>query len=134
MSVVPAPRYRLPAPRTAPLRASWTVLLPSKRQAPVLSLAIAGLVAANLVLYVITVVQEAGGNRTQTEILQQRQENVRLRAHLAAAENPDRVAYRATTELQMTQPERSLFFPAPPAAPGPGAPVEPPAFGAPEAF
>lgn len=134
MSVAPVVRRSLPALRTAPLRPAWTVLMPTQRSAPWLGATVIGLVAANLVLYVVTVVQEASLNRTQLEILEQRQSNVRLGAQLASAENPDRIETRATNDLHMVHAARSLFLPPLEGGPDTGDRVAAPVLGAPEAF
>lgn len=125
----------LPALRTPPGKPSaWTVLLPHRSHASWLSVGIAGLFAANLTLYVVTVVQEATLNRIQAEIFAKREHNIRLRAELATAESPDVVETRATDELKMSHGISPLFLPALPADHPLRARIAAPAFGVPEAY
>lgn len=134
MPVAPNARS-LPALRTPPARRTgWKVLFGGQPRTSTLTLAVAALLLANLVLYVLTVVQEAALNRSQAEILTKRRENVRLRAELAKAESPDRVETRAVADLRLGHAPGALFMPAPPSGGTQAVKVAPPTFGVPEAY
>lgn len=121
----------LPALRTPP---SWKVITPVRARTPWLSLMLLGLVAANLGLYVTTVIHEASLNHTQADIYALREENVRLRAELATAESPDRIETMAISQLSMIHPSDSLFLPSPSGEHVQAPHVPTLAFGAPEAY
>lgn len=110
-----APR---PAPSpTAPFDESerWQVLTskpPAKRK-PGIEIVLLALVAANVALYTVTVVQEAGLSRLQSEIRDRRQDLVKLRTELARAQSLDQIEASAKT-LGMVRPQAALYV-APPA-------------------
>lgn len=134
---VPASRRPLPALATAPLPTpALTVLRPirSRRVRRWWPVALGVLLAGNLLLYVVTVVQEAALNRSQAEIYTMREHNLRLRAELASAESPDRVETRAAQELNMARPAGAMFLPDPPTARGLRLRTKPASFGVTEAF
>lgn len=93
---------------------SWQVLTskPQKRKLG-LEVVLLTLVAANVALYTVTVVQEASLSRQQSEIRDRRQELVKLRTELARAQSLDQIETSAKT-LGMVRPEAALYV-APPA-------------------
>lgn len=133
---VASPNARaLPALRTPPIRRpNWNVLLPRRAGTSWLTVVLCSLVAANVAMYVVTVIQEAGLNRSQAELLAKKRENVRLRAERASAEAPDRVEGRAIAELHMASGQSPWLLPAPPAVPQSVVHVAMPTFGVPEAY
>jgi|GEM_PF-3187625 hypothetical protein len=138
---VPADRRPLPALRTAPLPPQvrqptkpGLALVRPKRRRPIWPAVLGALVAGNLALYVVTVVQEAGLNRQQADIYTMRQHNLRLRAELARVESPDRVEDQAVQRLNMARPSSALFLPAPPSDGRRIARLPAPSFGVSEAY
>lgn len=129
---LPTPRRPV---RTAPLveREQWKVLgpAPKKRRLGLGTLAI-GLVAANVLLYTVTVIQEAGLSRLQSDIREQRQELVRLRTELARVQALDQVEANAKT-MGMVRPNAALYV-SPPAPVDPRSRVAGAPFGAPEGY
>lgn len=127
----------LPALRTAPVKrqaAAWSVLMPRRAGTSWLTIALGGLLAANVALYVVTVIQEAGLNRAQTELLAKRRENVRLRAERASVEALDRVEGRAIAELRLEPGKSPWLLPEPPSMARSEVRLPTPAFGVPEAY
>lgn len=125
----------LPALRTPPAkRPAWNVLPPRRAGTSWLTIALTGLLAANVTLYVVTVIQEASLNRTQAELLAKRRENVRLRAERASIEAPDRVEGRAMAELQLKPGQSPWLLPEPPELNRSEVRLSKPAFGVPEAY
>ena len=121
----------LPALRTPP---RWRVLTPARARAPWLTFMLIGLMAANVGLYVLTVAQEASLNRDQAKIYDQREENIRLGAKLAAFEAPDRIESLAISQLHLIYPTDALFLPSPPPTMVRTPHVALLAFGVPEAY
>lgn len=125
----------LPALRTPPVkRPTWNVLMPRRAGTSWLTVALVGLLAANVTLYVTTVIQEAGLNRTQAELLAKKRENVRLRAERASAEALDLVEGRAVAELHMEPGKSPWLLPGPPVMPVSEVRLPKPTFGVPEAY
>jgi hypothetical protein len=126
---------RLAPTRTVPLdeREPWTVLSskPRKRKLGIEAVLMA-LVAANVALYTVTVVQEAGLTRLQSEIRDRRQELVRLRTELARVQSLDQIEQSAKT-LGMVRPKSALYV-APPAPLPLKTRVARAPFGAPEGY
>ncbi|HEY9899654.1 MAG TPA: hypothetical protein V6D00_10780 [Pantanalinema sp.] len=126
----PLPALRTPLAR----RTGWKVLFGSRPRTSTLTFAVAALLLANLALYVLTVVQEAGLNRVQAQIFAKRRENVRLRAELAKVEAPERIENRAVADLRLGHAPGALFVPALPSLGAQAVKVAPPTFGVPEAY
>lgn len=125
----------LPALRTPPAkRPTWNVLMPRRAGTSWLSIALGGLLAANVTLYVTTVIQESGLNRTQADLLAKKRENVRLRAERASAEALDRVEGRAIAELHMEPGKSPWLLPEPPTMPNSEVRMPMHVFGVPEAY
>lgn len=125
----------LPALRTPPSRRpAWNVLMPRRAGTSWLTVALSGLLAANVALYVVTVIQEASLNRTQADLLAKRRENVRLRAERASAEAPDRVEARAIAELHLEPGKSPWLLPGPSAVHESPVRLARPTFGVPEAY
>ena len=107
---------RLAPPRTAPLdeREQWTVLepQPSKRKLGITGVLVAALIA-NVALYTVTVIQEAGLTRLQSDIRDRRQDLVRLRTELARVQSLDQVEASAKA-LGMVRPSAALYIAPPP--------------------
>lgn len=80
---------------------------------------ISGMFLASLLLYVLTVNQEARLNAVQLEIRRVRETNVRLRAELARRQAPDVLEGRATKELGMGKPNEVVFAPSAESIPQP---------------
>lgn len=133
---VASPQARaLPALRTPPARSpAWNVLIPRRAGTSWLTIVLCSLLAANVALYVVTVIQEAGLNRSQADLLAKKRENVRLRAERASAEAPDRIEGRAIAELHMESGKSPWLVPAPPASTERALRVAMPTFGVPEAY
>jgi len=104
------------AVRTAPLdeREQWTVLepKPTKRKLG-LTAVLVGMLSANVLLYTVTVIQEAGLTRLQGNIRDSRQELVRLRTELARAQSLDQIETSAKA-LGMVRPKAALYIAPPP--------------------
>lgn len=130
------PSLNAPRPqpsRTAPIEESWTVLepKPSKRKLGIEAVLVA-LVLANVLLYTVTVVQEAGLTRLQSEIRDRRQELVRLRTELARVQSLDQVE-KSAKALGMVRPAAALYIAPPPPLP-PATRLSRAPFGAPEGY
>lgn len=111
-----SPNSRLAPPRTEPLdeREQWKVLepKPKKRKLGIEAVLIAFLVA-NVGLYTLTVIQEAGLTRLQSEIRDRRQDLVRLRTELARVQSLDQIEHSAKA-LGMVRPKAALYIAPPP--------------------
>jgi hypothetical protein len=109
------PSRLAPTPYSPPVdeHDQWTVLTskPAKRKLGIETVLMA-LVAANVALYTVTVVQEAGLSRLQGEIRERRQELVKLRTELARAQSLDQIETNAKA-LGMVRPGAALYV-APP--------------------
>lgn len=102
------------APLEEPEREAWTVL-ESKPKKPKLGLTaiLVATLAANVLVYTLSVIHEAGLTRLQSEIRDRRQELVRLRTELARAQSLDQVETQAKA-LGMVRPKAALYVAPPP--------------------
>ncbi len=102
----------------------WNVLTSRKRRRDLMPWLLSGLLfAGNVVVYALTVQQEADNNHTQEAIVRQDQVNVRLRAELSRSEALDHVEAMASRSLSLVPAAGTLFLPAPPQPSSPPRPA-----------